>query len=59
MKFLLIPVGYYMGSLVLGGLFYSISGSNSGKSSAVEKETYTWIGRIVGIIIATAIVVSI
>lgn len=48
-----------MGSLVLGGLFYSISGSNSGKSSAVEKETYTWIGRIVGIIIATAIVVSI
>ncbi len=56
MKYLLIPVGYFLGSLLIGGLFYSIFSNSAGGPNKMEEEKYSWIGRIIGVIIAIIII---
>ena len=48
--------GYILGDLIIGGILFSLLGQGSNPTSG-EKITYSWIGRIIGVIIGIALTV--
>jgi len=54
-KFLILLAGIILGGLFIGGLLFSIFGKGTSGPNISEQTTYTWLGRIIGLIIAAII----
>lgn len=55
MAFIAVIIGWFVGEFLIGGVLFSVFGGGKINPNKSDERTYTWIGRIIGVVISAAI----